>query len=730
MLPLRLLRDYLKKTIYSTVGRQVFIYLGFYVLVTLIIFSNFMGSELALKPGQISPRNIRSPHAAIVTDEVRTRELQQQAAEKVRKVYQEDREALQEAERDVNSFFIRINTIRHDEAMPREEKIKQLRVFLTEIINNFELQGYSPAALAAYLVDSSDSNIDKIQDGTLLTVNNLMSQPITEEALPTIFSQVKARSEALSYLPQARSVVEIATIQALRPNLIFNAAATQKAIEEAVKKVLPVQRTIQQGQMIVREGDPVTQEHIDILKQLGVQRSAGLGVTLGGVSLFVLIFFGLVIAYLKMYQNDIFKQGRLMMLLGLIFVLILGVAKGMTVIQIGERPEVNMLVGYLIPVSAGSMLVAILLNQQLAYLFTFVVSLFVGFLTQGNAIPFVATAFAGGAVGVLWVSRLNHTGDLARSGLYIAGVNIVTILTMSLLFNNLAPSIILIGIFFGVLNGFLSAILTIGLLPYLETVFSVTSMVKLLELSNPNQELLRKLLVEAPGTYHHSIMVGNLAESAAERIGAHPLTVRVGAYYHDIGKLKRPYFFVENQLSNENPHEKIAPSLSALIITSHIKDGVELARGKRLPHSIIDFIEQHHGNSLVKYFYSRALEEDKEGNVSEETFRYEGPKPQSKEVALVMLADSVEAAVRSLQDPTPGRIEGMVRRIIKDRLNDGQLEECDLTFRDLNIIAESFSKVLTGVYHSRIEYPETLAREFEKRRGDLEDSNSKPANRS
>ncbi|MGE5543740.1 MAG: HD family phosphohydrolase, partial [Bacillota bacterium] len=508
------------------------------------------------------------------------------------------------------------------------------------------------------------------------------------------------------------------------PNLIYNAAATEEAIEEAVKQVLPVQRTIQQGQMIIREGDPVTQEHIDILKQLGVQRSAGFGMTLGGVALFVAIVFLICIAYLKMYHREIFKQGRLMMLLGLIFVLIVAIAKAITVIKIGERPEINVLVGYLIPVSAGSMLVAILLNQQVAYLFTFVAAVFVGLLTQGSPVPFVATAFAGGAVGVLWVSRLNQTGDLARSGLYIAGVNTVTILTMSMLYTGMSAGLVLTGIFFGILNGFLSAILTIGLLPYLETVFSVTSMVKLLELSNPNQELLRKLLVEAPGTYHHSIMVGNLAESAAERIGAHSLTVRVGAYYHDIGKLKRPYFFVENQLASDNPHEKIAPSLSALIITSHIKDGVEMARGKRLPHQIIDFIEQHHGNSLVKYFYSRALEEDKEGNVNEETFRYEGPKPQSKEVALVMLADSVEAAVRSLHDPTPGRIEGMVRRIIKDKLNDGQLEECDLTFRDLNIIAESFSKVLTGVYHSRIEYPETLAREFEGRRGDLENSGS------
>lgn len=720
MISFSFLRDYLRKTIFSTMGRQVFIYLGFFLLVLFVVSSNFMGTQVDLKPGQISPRNIRSPHTAIITDEARTRELQEKAAQQVRKVYREDREAQAKAEQEVNGFLAEVNKIRQNEALTRAEKINQLQVLVSGLIDTYDLEGYKASELATYLADASEDDMVSVKEGTLITLDRLMSQPITEEALPTVAAQVKDRAAMLSYLPQARNVVEVMTVMALKPNLIYDAAATEEAIEEAVKQVLPVQRTIQQGQMIIREGDPVTQEHIDILKQLGVQRSASLGVTLGGVALFVAMVFMLTIAYMRMYHRDIIKQGRLMMLLGLIFVLIVAIAKGIMVIKIGDRPEINALVGYLIPVSAGSMLVAILLNQQVAYLFTFVAAIFVGMLSQGTPVPFVVNAFVSGAFGVLWVSRLNQTGDLARSGLYIAGVNILTIITMSMLYTGMTGTMILTGIFFGILNGFLSAILTIGLLPYLETVFSITSMVKLLELSNPNQELMRKLLVEAPGTYHHSIMVGNLAESAAERIGAHPLTVRVGAYYHDIGKLKRPYFFVENQVGSDNPHEKIAPSLSALIITSHIKDGVEMAREKRLPPQIIDFIEQHHGDSLVKYFYSRALEEDREGNVNQETFRYEGPKPQTKEVALVMLADSVEAAVRSLQDPTPGRIEGMVRRIIKEKLNDGQLEECDLTFRDLNIIAESFSKVLTGIYHNRIEYPETLAREFEGRKGEHE----------
>ena len=274
----------------------------------------------------------------------------------------------------------------------------------------------------------------------------------------------------------------------------------------------------------------------------------------------------------------------------------------------------------------------------------------------------------------------------------------------------------MMGMGLGVAGGFLSSIMLLGFLPYLETLFGITSSVKLLELANPNELLLKRLLVEAPGTYHHSILVGNLAEAAAQAVHADPLLVRVGAYYHDIGKIKRPYFFIENQVARDNPHEKIAPSLSTLIITSHVRDGLEQAREHNLPAGVQEIIEQHHGTSLVAYFYQRALESDRPELVTEADFRYDCPKPRTKEAALVMLADSVEAAIRSLQKPTPARLEGLTRKIIKERLHDGQLDECDLTFKDLNTIAATFVQVLGGIFHSRIEYPETMITEIERRR--------------
>jgi len=250
-------------------------------------------------------------------------------------------------------------------------------------------------------------------------------------------------------------------------------------------------------------------------------------------------------------------------------------------------------------------------------------------------------------------------------------------------------------------------------LPYLEHLFGLVTPIKLLELSSPSHPLLRRLQIEAPGTYHHSIVVANLAEAAAESIGADSLLVRVGAYYHDIGKVRRPVFFVENQIGVENPHEKMAPSLSALTVLAHVRDGIEYAREQRLPEAVIRFIPEHHGTSLITYFYHQAMERG--DVVDEEGFRYEGPKPQSRESAILMIADAVEGAVRSMPRPTPDRIEQVVRRIIRERLEDGQLDECDLTFRDLDVIAQTFTRLLAGMFHPRVEYPD-LERDLRGRR--------------
>jgi putative nucleotidyltransferase with HDIG domain len=252
----------------------------------------------------------------------------------------------------------------------------------------------------------------------------------------------------------------------------------------------------------------------------------------------------------------------------------------------------------------------------------------------------------------------------------------------------------------------------VGVLPYLEDMFGITTTFKLLELANPSQPLLRELQLKAPGTYHHSILVGNLAEAAAEAIGADALLVRVGSYYHDVGKTKRPYFFIENQLGMANQHDRISPRLSALVITAHVKEGLEMAREHKLPAILQEFIATHHGTSLVSYFYHQAVQAEGQRQVQEEHFRYPGPRPRTRETGIVMLADGVEAACRSLKTPTPEQIEQMVRKIVDKRLADGELSEAPLTLKEIEKISAAFIRILTGLFHHRIEYPDQVFREL------------------
>jgi putative nucleotidyltransferase with HDIG domain len=711
---LKSLKIKLAKFFGNSLVQKIFGLLIFFSITIFLLYSNFSANQVMLRPDEVAQRNIQSNSTTNIIDHKRTLELQEEAISKVQKVYQEDKYALTQTQNEINQFFAAVNTVIES---PEEDQENQVQ----DLLENFLVKEYDLQLvvgidkLAAYIIAVTPEDREQIRELSLTIAQEYMSKPLTDEALDENYAQMEERINNLQYSSEAREIIKIVTINTLRPNLLFNKEATDQAIKEARESVQPVQKVIKAGEIIVREGERVTEEQISILEQLGMQRNKNSLLTFLGTGFFVLLTFWLIIQFIGRHYREIFLNDRRMLLIGLIFIITLLISRFLTIITISDQPEINALVGFLAPVAAGSMLIAILLDHRLAYFITTIMALFVGFLTEGNQLFYAITAFVGGVVGILQVSRLSQTSDLAKSGLYIASANIITIITLLLIGGNISINVAIVGMIIGAVNGILSAVLMIGVLPYLESAFSITSMIKLLELSNPNHPLLKRLLLEATGTYHHSLMVGNLAEASAEAVGANPLLVRVGAYYHDIGKIKRPDYFVENQRMFENPHEKIAPALSALIITSHVRDGVEMAREARLPDSIIDFIEQHHGTSLAKYFFNRALQEDPDGQISEEGFRYEGPKPKSKEVALVMLADSVEAAVRSLKDANPENIEKMVRQIIKNKLDDGQLELSELTFKDLDVIAHSFVKILEGVYHKRIEYPEDLGRKFIKR---------------
>jgi putative nucleotidyltransferase with HDIG domain len=300
------------------------------------------------------------------------------------------------------------------------------------------------------------------------------------------------------------------------------------------------------------------------------------------------------------------------------------------------------------------------------------------------------------------MSRLRERSHLFYAGAFVMGAMGVVAFGATLASTSvLGDSLVAGG--YGLVGGLLAAVLTYGLLPFFEVVFRVTTDVRLLELANPSHPLLRRLMMEAPGTYNHSVLTANLAEAAAEDIGANPLLARVGAYYHDIGKIRRPMFFVENQLGRENPHDDTSPNLSSLIITSHVKEGLELAKQHRLPEEIRDIIAQHHGTSLVSYFYDKASKSG--SDVAEEDFRYPGLRPTRPEAALIMLADSAEAVGRTVQNPTVERMEQVVRKVAREKLEDGQFDEARLTMADIDTIVKRYANMLAGVYHKRIEYP-------------------------
>jgi len=320
---------------------------------------------------------------------------------------------------------------------------------------------------------------------------------------------------------------------------------------------------------------------------------------------------------------------------------------------------------------------------------------------------------------------------LIKTGMRVGLLNIVLALSIQTLYGNLYSTASALSIIAGFLGGALAGVIATGFLPLIEMAFGFTTDIKLLEQSSLDQPILKDLMVNAPGTYHHSVIVSNMVEATAESIHANPLLAKVSAYYHDIGKIKKPLYFVENQVRGENRHEKLAPSMSSLILISHVKDGVELAKQQRLGKEIIDTIEQHHGTGLISYFYEKAKDQSgKKGGrsspVKEQDFRYPGPKPQTKEVGLVLLADAVEAASRTLLDPTPARIQGMVQKIMNGVFSDGQLDECELTLKDLNQIAKSFTKTLSGIFHGRIEYPEPIIKGEASQKRENGDSNNVP----
>jgi len=473
--------------------------------------------------------------------------------------------------------------------------------------------------------------------------------------------------------------------------------ARRRAVSQGVNPIYNIIE-VKKNETMLNKGERIGKEHIAKLNGIEQNQPFATATKIGGIFAIAILtglFMLLVGLYIKFYKPDIAAGNKELILLSIICILILFVAK---VIVISPWPS------NLVPIAVASMLIAILINGPLAIITTCFLSILVGIIA-GNRLDIVGVSMVGGIVGVFAMRGVRRRSQVITAGLCVGFANMSYLIGMGLV-SSLDFSTYITEALLGFANGLMSAVIVTGVLPIFENTFKITTDISLLELSDLNHPLLKDMVMKAPGTYHHSLVVGNLAEAACESIKANALLARVSSYFHDIGKIEKAAYFSENQSVGGSTHDKLSPTMSSLIITNHVKNGVELAERHKLNREIIDIINQHHGTGLVFYFFKRALERVMDEKVGEQSFRYPGPKPQTREAACVLLADSVEAASRALDDPTPSRIKGLVRKVINNKFIDGQLDECDLTLSDLEKIAEVFTHILTGIFHTRVEYPD------------------------
>lgn len=500
----------------------------------------------------------------------------------------------------------------------------------------------------------------------------------------------------------------------VQPNITYNRRNTMIRIEAARNSTKPFYHIVRKGEIIIREGERITPLHLQKLMEENRQKRP-IEIIIRLVGSFVINF----VFLLLMYYVGLSKRGRkyfstkdlifLTTLLVFFALLCLGIWVAVQNIIKYQQDISSRLASYILPVASVGLIVSIFRSISAAITVGTVFCIFVSMLT-GNLLAMLFYFLAGTLIGVYNVRFAKDRRTIILASLKIGFVNVIISIGIELYLgqtSNMNMMLCTINAFSG---GLLSGVFTTGLLPIIEMIFGYTNNIKLIELASLDSPLIKELMVQAPGTYHHSVIVSSLSEAAAMSIGANPILCKVASLYHDIGKIKMPLYFVENQMDGENRHEKLAPSMSALILMSHVKDGVEMAHKAKLPIEIIDIIQQHHGSSLIQFFYQKAKDQaekrpDRMVSVNEEDFRYPGPKPQTKEAAVVMLSDAVEAASRSLEEPSPARIKGLVHKIINRIFADGQLDDCDLTLKDLHKIAKTLNTTLSGIFHQRIQYP-------------------------
>lgn len=705
------------RTVFAT--RNLFITLLFLIALYLIS-PPLRFTRVNLKEGDFHKESIFAEIAFDFYDKEATESAREQAARLVPPVYIIDPELVDSSIIDAETHFERIRQNALNPVFSRDERIALLSKYMPNpkseetlyLLADIDQERFGNLRSASLEIIQKKLNEGVLSDapGSAQKIS-ILRQTDGEAVLTSVddvLTMAKVPDEikklATATFPDdslhQHALMEL-TIPFIRKTLSFDEELTGTAQEEARNLVPEIKIPFKKNQEIVQAGHEVTAQDILELKAyeeaLSEVNRFQIYHTYAGNALVLAIVFGCFLLYLWRFRPEVSKNNKNFILIGILVLLTLGTGRLFILLSL---PDVWL---YLVPVAAGAILLSILADDRMALVYSFFISVL--YAAQGNyRIGLFLVAVFGSLAGIFQMRIIRKRSDIFWPGIVVGVVNVTTILALYLIghIQEDLPSALIAG---GG-NGLITAIGVVpGSLIPLEAILGIVTSIRLLELSDLNHPLLKRMAMQAPGTYHHSMMVGQIAEAAAEQIGANSLLARVGSYFHDVGKMNKPLYFSENQGGGKNKHDELTPNMSALILIAHVKEGVELAREHKLNKPIIEFIQQHHGTSLMPFFYQKALELDPAHAVDEDKFRYPGPKPQSREAAICMLADGVEAASRTLSNPTHGRIKALVEKMLNNRFIDFQLHECDLTLKDLHEIGDSFVRILAGYLHSRVEYP-------------------------
>jgi len=678
-----------------------------------VMFTNVTPERIEVEPLQVADQTILSPKT--VEDVEKTEEERQEVLKNVtdvytlKKEYKENRvdlissiyDAAIEVKKEVSENDGNGSDELTEEQIKNEKnvQIQRLKDKLTANVNKDLSDNVYQG-----LIDSSAIELGIAKDNALTAINKVMSISIAADGVAAAKENVVEELRYLSLNANLKAAtIELASY-AITQNYFYDPEKTEEARQKAIDSVDPV--LILQGQVLVEKGDFVTNDIYRNLELVGLLNNEVSFIPhIGLIILVGLVFLGVFYNY-RMFEVKNEHKHSFILIFSIVFLISIATFKIISLLDVLDSTYLS----FFIPAAMGPMIIKILLNDRHAIVLTIILSLFGSVIFNNSAtsvfnMPVGVYVLLSGLVAILLLNKGQLRSKLFQTGILLSVVHIVIILSLVFIMDmQISNFDYVLYIIAALTSGMTASILTIGLLPFFEAGFGILSSMKLIELSNPNHPLLRKILTEAPGTYHHSIMVANLAETACEAINANGLLARVGCYYHDIGKTRRPQFFIENQMNTENPHDKLNPITSRDIIIAHVSDGAKILRKHKMPKEIVDIAEQHHGTTSLKFFYHKAKELD--SAICEKDFRYPGPKAQTKESAIIGIADSVEAAVRSMKHPTKEKIENLVRSIIHSRINDDQFSECDITMKELYIVEKTLCETLNGIFHSRIEYPD------------------------